>query len=187
MTLKPWSILASDYVIDDRWYRLRKDCVRLPDGRIVDDYFVSERPDVAIVVPLDTEEHVVLVRQYKHGAGMIALEFPAGTFTVEDSSAAALRELAEETGYHPETLIPLGTAFEDVSRNTNRIHMFLALGCRLAGPSALDENEQSSGIETVRMPLASIRQRLSNGDIVAMSSLIAGYRALERLAEMARS
>ena len=44
MPLTPWEPLATELVVDHRWYRLRRDTVRLPSGRIVDDYFVSERP-----------------------------------------------------------------------------------------------------------------------------------------------
>jgi 8-oxo-dGTP pyrophosphatase MutT (NUDIX family) len=41
------------------------------------------------------------VRQYRHGAGEILLELPAGTFNPDEErpQAAAIRELKEETGY----------------------------------------------------------------------------------------
>lgn len=183
MTPKPWVIMRSDWVVDAHWYRLRKDVVQLPDGRTVDDYFVSVRPDVAIMVPIDRDGQMILVRQYKHGIGSICLEFPAGTFQDgrESAEAAARRELMEETGYRPGRVQPLGVAIEDATRNSNRVHMFLALDCERAGEQALDENEQSSGIEVVRLPLATLRETLNTGAIAAMSSLVAGYRALDRI------
>jgi 8-oxo-dGTP pyrophosphatase MutT (NUDIX family) len=103
--IQPWTLLSSEMAFDHRWYKLRRDTVQLPDGRIIDDYFVSQRPDVAIVVPLTRERDFILVRQYKHGAQAITLEFPAGTFRSESAEAAAARELEEETGYSPGSMI----------------------------------------------------------------------------------
>src|SRR5947209_2135944 len=77
LLIQPWTLLSSEMAFDHRWYKLRRDTVKLPNGRIVDDYFVSQRPNVAIAVPLTTENNVVLVRQYKHGVQAITLEFPA--------------------------------------------------------------------------------------------------------------
>ena len=40
--MKSWKILHSDTVFQHEWYTLRQDTVQLPDGSIVDDYFVYE-------------------------------------------------------------------------------------------------------------------------------------------------
>ena len=55
----------------------------------------------AYLVPrLMPERKVVLVRQFRPPAGSYCLEFPAGLVEPgEDPAQAALRELAEETGY----------------------------------------------------------------------------------------
>jgi ADP-ribose pyrophosphatase len=100
MTTASWKVLASHNAFDHRWYVVRRDTLQLPDGTI-DDYFVSVRPDVAVVVALDRSGQMVMVRQYKHGVREMTLEFPAGTFEDEQPEAAALRELEEETGYIP--------------------------------------------------------------------------------------
>lgn len=58
------------------------------------------RPEVAIVLPITSNQEIILVRQYRHGAGEILLELPAGTFNPNQESpqAAAIREVKEETG-----------------------------------------------------------------------------------------
>ncbi|MEO0541534.1 MAG: NUDIX hydrolase, partial [Cyanobacteria bacterium P01_A01_bin.105] len=126
--LKKWKRLSSQLAFDHRWYKVRQDRVQLPDGNVIDDYFVSLRPDVAMVLPITANQEIVLVRQYRHGAGEILLELPAGTFdpAQEQAAVAAQRELQEETGYLADALEPLATLYDNPVKETNRIHLFLA-------------------------------------------------------------
>lgn len=178
--IRPWRLLRSEMVFDHRWYKLRRDWLMLPDGRRVDDYFLSLRPEVVLVFALTAEHEVLMVRQYKHGAGAVLLEFPGGTFVPaeEQGHAAALRELAEETGYQAADLEFLGTAWDDPTRQNNRIHFFLARHAFPAHAQQLDEHED---IEVVRMPLSKIKGMCHNGDICVTGSLVLAFRALEAL------
>ena len=76
--MEAWNILKSETVFEHRWYTLRQDWVQLPDGRLLDDYFVSVRPDVVLILAVTPDGHVPLVRQYKHGVQKILLELPGG-------------------------------------------------------------------------------------------------------------
>ncbi len=44
---QPWKIISSQLAFDHRWYKVRQDVVCLPNGKIVDDYFVSVCSDAA--------------------------------------------------------------------------------------------------------------------------------------------
>jgi ADP-ribose pyrophosphatase len=180
MTVVSWKVLASHNAFDHRWYVVRRDTVQLPDGT-VDDYFLSVRPDVVVVVAVDRFGQMVMVRQYQHGVCERTLEFPAGTFKDEQPEAAALRELEEETGYVPARIEYLGRCFDNASKNTNTVHMLLALDCEPRGQQRLDPMEKAAGLEVVLMPVAKVAQALDDGDIAAMSSVAAGYRAMRRL------
>jgi 8-oxo-dGTP pyrophosphatase MutT (NUDIX family) len=180
-----WRILDSHNAFEHRWYVLRRDTVELPDGGVIDDYFVSVRPEVVVVVPIDRTGSFIMVRQYQHGAGQITLEFPAGTFRNEAPADAALRELEEETGYIPGRIEPLGACFENASKNTNRNHLFLAEDCDPRGTQKLERTEQAAGLTVQILTPVELAHALDTGQIVAMSSLVAGYRALRRLAEKA--
>src|ERR1700722_60983 len=76
--LTPWDSLATEIVVDHRWYRLRRDTVRLPSGRVIDDYFVSESADVVLVFAVTAGECVVFVRQWKQGRRAFLTELPGG-------------------------------------------------------------------------------------------------------------
>jgi len=72
----PWRVTASRYVVDTRHLRLREDTIELPDGTIVEGYFVRESRGFVVIFALTPDNRVVLVRQYKHGIGRVVLELP---------------------------------------------------------------------------------------------------------------
>jgi ADP-ribose pyrophosphatase len=184
--IRPWRLLRSEVVFDHHWYRLRRDWLQLPDGRKVDDYFVSVRPEVVLVFAVTDSEEVVLVRQYKHGSAQILLEFPGGIFRADEEGGevAAARELVEETGYVAGSWELLGKAWDDPTRQDNRIHLYLARGARLAGAQALDEHED---IEVVLVPLRRVREMCLEGEICVTGSLALAFLGLEVLGGRLRS
>ncbi|NEP15522.1 MAG: NUDIX hydrolase [Leptolyngbya sp. SIO4C1] len=179
-TDKHWKILRSRLAFDHRWYKVRQDCVQLPDGQVVEDYFVSVRPDVALVLPVTPQQEIVFVRQYRHGAQQVLLELPAGTFdpAQEAADTAALRELQEETGYSAAGLIPLATLYDNPVKETNRIHLFLAKDAQPVGQQQLDLTED---IELVRVPLATVSRRIQAGELQVAGTLAAVYLGLSYL------
>lgn len=170
-SIKKWTTFSSKLVFDHRWYRLRQDTVALPDGQVVDDYFVSLRPDIATVLPITADGQVVFVRQYRHGVGEILLELPAGTFNPkEEPLAVAQRELAEETGYVGEEWEAIATFYNNPVKQNNRIHLFKAQPVRLAGPQQLDATEE---IEVVLKPIAAIPALIASGEICVAGTITA--------------
>ncbi len=179
--LQPWKTLHSELVFDHRWYKVRQDKVELPNGAVVEDYLLSVRPDVALVLPITTEQEVVLVRQYRHGAEEILVELPAGTFNpaLEQAEVAAMRELQEETGYVGDRLIRLTTLYDNPVKETNKIHLFLAQNVRKVQAQKLDPTEE---IEVVLVPLADILEKISQDEIKVAGTVAAIFLGLQFLA-----
>ncbi|MEM1368033.1 MAG: NUDIX hydrolase [Cyanobacteria bacterium P01_H01_bin.15] len=180
-SLQKWIRLDSCWALDNPWCRVRQDTVQLPNGRVVDDYFVHVRPDIALVLPITADERVIFVRQYRHGIAEILLELPAGTFDAgqENSEAAARRELAEETGYQGNRFFKIAELFDNPVKNTNRIHLFRAEPVSLNGNQQLDPTED---IDVVPVSLAEIPAKIAAGEIAVAGTLAALYVGLgERL------
>lgn len=163
--LKPWTVTASRDVIRDRWVTLRADDCMTADGVEVAPYYVLEYPDWVQIVAVDDEDHLILVRQYRHGFGGISLEVPAGTVDEGDPSplATAVRELEEETGYVAEHWRYFGKHSPNPATHTNFCHTVLAQGLSLSGKTLDDPTEQ---IQVVRVPVGEAARLAADGTIV---------------------
>lgn len=93
-----WKTVSSEYLFNDRWFKVRKDRCVTPSGTVVDPYYVYEFPTWVGAVPVTEDGKVIMVRQYRHALGEVVLEIPGGCVDDSDSSleAAAARELLEE-------------------------------------------------------------------------------------------
>jgi ADP-ribose pyrophosphatase len=174
-----WERLGSERLLENPYFSLRRDRLRLPDGGIKDPYYVIERPDAAIIFPLTANGDVVLVRQYRPPLDMIELGLPAGL--VEDGESpeeAARRELSEETGYTGGEWEPLGCVASSPSLKDNWAYLFLARGVEVTTAPAPDEHEL---VEVVRVPVKELPDLVRTGKIVSSSGVAAIMLALERL------
>ena len=104
-----WKVVKSEKLFSAPWLNPRKDVCELPDGRKHSDYYILEYPDWATAFALTEDNKVLMVRQYRHGLGVISTELPGGVIDNNEQPADAVaRELMEETGYEFETIEEMG-------------------------------------------------------------------------------
>lgn len=142
MPIKPWKILSTEYLIQDRWMTMRADRCELPNGVVLDKYYVRENPDFVQIVPINAEGQILIVRQYRHGPQVISTEIPGGLVDEgEEPIDAAKRELLEETGCVADRFEAVSPLYSNPARNTNQAHTFIAHNARIVQPPQQEDTE----------------------------------------------
>jgi len=158
-----------EVVFNGRVVRVAVESHRLPDGREAA-FEIVHHPGGAAVLPVLDDGRVLLIRQFRPAAGGMLLEIPAGR--LEDKEApeiCAERELAEEVGYRPGRLEPLGTTLSSAGFCDERIYLFLAR--RLEPVPAAPEPDEF--IEPVPLPLAEALGLVAAGTIIDAKTQLA--------------
>jgi ADP-ribose pyrophosphatase len=141
--IKKWKTLSSTYVHRSKWATLRKDVCEMSDGRIVNDYYVLEYPAFANALAITEDNKVLMVRQYRHAAGIISLEIPGGVVDDGETPDQAIqRELLEETGYEFTNIELVSTLYPNPSTANNKCYCYLATGGKKVKEAKLDELEE---------------------------------------------
>jgi 8-oxo-dGTP pyrophosphatase MutT (NUDIX family) len=178
-----WPVTASTELARGAMVALREDMVRMPDGEVVG-RDVLEHPGAVAVLALDTEEQVLMIRQYRHPVGRLLWEIPAGLRDVagEPLLATAERELLEEAGYRAAQWWVLTDSYSSPGISTERIRIFLARGLVLVPESErsyVPEHEEAH-LELAWVPLDRAAARILAGDLhnaVTALGILAGYAA----------
>lgn len=127
-----------------------EDDLRLPDGGGYTYYLLESHHEAAVVVPVLDDGRLVLERIYRHPYRRWLWEFPAGGIEAGESpTAAAARELAEETGLRAGTLDTLGAieAIPGIARL--RLHFVLARDLAESGAPLARETLEWMRVEAV--------------------------------------
>ena len=166
--IQKWQRLTARIVFQTPFFSIRQDECRLPDGRVVPDYYVLQEPDIVMIFGLTPQRELLLVEQYKHGISEICLELPAGMSEGGDPLEEAQREFREETGYEAAEWQHWRTFIKNPTRANNQIHLFYAADAVQVGVQQLDDNE---AIRVHRVPLDDIPQQLESGDLHVIGSV----------------
>jgi len=171
-----WKIISSQYILKHNYFTARKDICQMPDGTIVDPYFVVELPTSVCAVAVTSDNKIILVKQYRHPLAETILELPGGFMDEgEDESEAIARELLEETGFSFSQYRYLGKVAANPGILNNYTHLYLALGGTKIASQDLDANEQ---IETAFYSLEEIKKMLQQNEIKQALHVSCLYYAL---------
>ncbi|MDI2588734.1 NUDIX hydrolase [Psychrobacillus sp. NEAU-3TGS] len=169
-----WKTLNVNYVYKTAFGNLRKDTCELPDGQIIEDYYVNEYVDWVNAIVLTKEKQIVLVKQYRYAAQDFFLEIPAGKPEGNEVyENAILREVREETGFISEQPpILLGEFYVNPATQTNKVVSFLIVDAYKAFDQELDPTEF---IDVHLVDLNDMETMLVTGEINQLFTVSAYY------------
>jgi ADP-ribose pyrophosphatase len=165
----PFELIRSETLLQGRAFKIRRDYLKTPDGgetRLE----IIEHGGSVVIIPLDQENNVLFVRQYRHATGGDLLELPAGTRDAEEQfEECAAREIREETGMQAGELLKIGEFYLAPGYSTEFMVVFLATDLK-ENPLQADDDEF---LQVERIPLKKAIEMAEHGEIPDAKSLAA--------------
>jgi len=166
----------------ERGFRLHvsSERVALPNGTtaVLD---IVRHPGAAVVVPFLSDDEVLLIRQYRHAAGGMILEAPAGKLDDgELPEVCAHRELQEEAGQRAARLESLGWIWTTPGFTDEKIYLFA--GFDLTPVPQRPEDDEI--IELAPMPLGTALEQVWCGEIHDAKTAMALLHAARRVGRL---
>ena len=146
---------------------------RRPDGREQEVVVVRHRPSV-VLIPVDDDGRLILVRQYRAPLDRYTWEFPAGGVEPgEFVEAAAARECEEEIGLVPGRLEHLGSWYPVPGYCDEQMIFFKLSLLRPPAPDSPHKPDEDEEIETKTLSIAEMRAMARRGEIIDLKTVFA--------------
>lgn len=160
-----WELIDSEYLHNEPWLTVKKETLRMPDGKVVPDYYVLEYPNWVNIIAITKDKKFVMVRQYRPGIERTCYELCAGVCEKKDSSVmmSARRELLEETGYAGGSWKEFMCVAPNASATNNYSYCFIAENVEKVGEQSLDETE---ALTVHLLTFEEVRRLLESGEII---------------------
>jgi 8-oxo-dGTP pyrophosphatase MutT (NUDIX family) len=131
---RPQWTLSSELLADYRIFRVLQKRGRSPRTGEAVVYHALELADWVQIIPRTASGELIMVEQFRPGAEISSLEFPAGLIDEgEEPIVAGIRELEEETGYRTASAQLVGSIFPNPAIQDNRLHILYAAACDPGG------------------------------------------------------
>lgn len=126
---------------------------------------------IVSVLPITTDNEIIMIRQYRAPLDRVVLELPAGCAEVgkhQSLEDAVRAELCEETGYASENITQIAEFSSSSGMTNETVHGYIAHQCKkVTDILSLDQDEY---IERLVVPLADfdqmIRSEMIGGNII---------------------
>lgn len=156
-----------------RVFSVEVDKIVLRDGREADIAIVRHPPSV-VLIPVNDEGRVVMIRQYRPSLKRDIWELPAGS--VEDGESpeeAAARECEEEIGQVPTRIERLGAFYPTPGYCDEQMIFFRVSGLRAPADASPHRPDDDEDITCRAMPPAEAKGMVARGEIVDLKTAYA--------------
>lgn len=171
-----WKVLDREYLYQTTHGNLRKDKCEVENRFVIEAYYVNEFDNWVNAVVITEREEIVLVKQYRHGAGDFFYEVPAGRAETDETNEEAIeREVLEETGYQSAIApIYLGELYVNPATQNNKVISYLIPHAVKVDKQNLDAGEV---IDIFTIPIAKVEEMIQKGELQQLFSVTAFYLA----------
>jgi len=179
---------------DDRKWKFKKSFLKVKHNLYYNPFAKKEehysvitfsKDGFGIIVAITSENKIVLIKQYRVGAGKFILNLPSGAFKEEGTLSQKIKkmkeELEEETGYSAKisNFKKIGEVFLTPARITDKCTIFVAKNVyKTKGGRKLESAEKGS--QVIVKDLQEVIKMINSGKIEALSSIAAILLAKEK-------
>ena len=180
-----WPVVGSRELHREWVLVLREDEVQRP-GHPEETFprLVLEHPGAALVLAVDDQQRVCCILQYRHAAGGVFVELPAGICDQEgeDPRVTAERELREEVELQAEHWRHLVTLYASAGTTDELHHVYLATGLSPADRGDFELHAEEAEIEQVWVPVEELVEAVLDGRVQEgpIASAVLTYDALRQ-------
>jgi ADP-ribose pyrophosphatase len=165
--MSSYQVLKSEIKYPGRAFTVRRDTLRMPDGREAT-FDIVDHAGSVVILPVDQDGNILFVRQHRHPVDLDLLELPAGMLnTDEDPETCARRELREETGMAAKVMELLGRFYLAPGYSTEYMSAYLATELH-PGPLPADQDEF---LTLERIPVPETLVMVERGGLLDAKSL----------------
>lgn len=171
--------LEREVLADYRIFRVLRKRGRSPRTGTSIVFHSLEMADWVQVIPITADGKLLMVEQFRPGAEVNSLEFPAGLIDHgEAPEAAAARELREETGFAASALHHIGAVYANPAIQSNYLHIVVAEQCVDTGEREQDEGEDLHVriVEAAEIPQLIAARAINHALVLAAWQLYESWR-----------
>jgi ADP-ribose pyrophosphatase len=181
--LRNWETVSRITILKhSKFLTVESHTIKLPDGKIIQDWPWLIIPDAAIVIAVTEDNQFLCFRQTKYAVAGTSLAPVGGMLEPNETPLhAAKRELLEEMGYEAPDWFDLGNYILDPNRGIATMYLYLALNARqTAMPNSDDLEDQ----ELLFLSRNEMEQALKTGEFKVLAWAAAVAFALNRMNEI---
>jgi len=165
--------MPGQVVYKGRVFSVEVEQVVLPNGHATEMAIVHHRPSV-VLVPIQDDGQIVMIRQYRHALKRELWELPAGNVDQgELPEAAAARECEEEIGRTPAHVERLGSFYPTPGYCSEEMIFFRVSGLHQPPPDSPHRADEDEDITTHAMTAAEARAMVARGEIIDLKTAFA--------------
>jgi ADP-ribose pyrophosphatase len=160
-------------VFTGRVFSVEVDKKRFPNGK-EHEVAIVRHPPAVVVIPIESDGRVVLIKQFRAAIDRELWEVPAGSLDEgESADAAAKRECEEEIGRAPQRVERLGAWYPTPGYCDEEMIFFRATDLREPPPDSPHQPDEDEDITAQSFPIAEARAMVARGDIIDLKTAYA--------------